>query len=231
MTRVIKKEFVLDPADEALTPVTHGEWSSYMNTYAVWQGSSNDITVRRKITLQAGNYYIAGAVDNTGTVNINGVNITLYNYNANISRTALTNNTKVHHPGGTMTITISAKNAGGPRGVAVTISKELIEYYNIAAGGYTGFDSGYVNTKNRVSVGDLVWSTRSINDTTAVYTATMPFNATITAYLWGGGGGGGGMDAASQGGVGSPGLFNTTTFSVEKNDIVKVVLGSNGLSG
>lgn len=220
-TRIIQREFTIEQGYETLPAVTLGySWSSFMNTYAVWpSGAGDSITIRRSIVLQAGNYYVTGTVDNYGSVNINGqYNINLYNYDANISRTSIGNSTLVNHQGGPMTITISATNTGGPRGVAVTISEQKL--LSISMGGYA------------YSVGDLVWSTRSPGTlSTGRFQVTMPFKANITAYAWGAGGGGGGMDAGTVGGLGAPGLYNTTNFEVEKGDLLEVFVGQYGTGG
>lgn len=234
-TRIIQREFVVQTGDDTLPAVTLGNsWSSYMNTYAVWpSGAGDSVTIRRKIVLQAGNYYVTGTVDNYGSVNINGqYNINLYNYDANVSRTELRNSTKVYHPGGNMIVVISATNTGGPRGVAVTISQEKVTYYNYATGVGEGYNRGYITDKDIISVGDLVWSTRSPGTaTTGRYQVTMPFRANITAQVWGAGGGGGGNDAGTVGGVGAPGLYNTTSFIAERGDLVEVFVGSGGIGG
>ncbi len=220
-TRVIQREFVIQPGDETLPAVTLGyAWSSYMNTYAVWpSGAGDSVTIRRTLNLQAGNYYVTGTVDNYGSVNINGqYNISLYNFGANLSRTSAGNSTLVYHPGGAMTITISATNTGGPRGVAVTISEQIKTF--------TGPNSFIL------SVGNLVWSTRSAGTSDiGRYIVEMPFRANVTAHAWGAGGGGGGMDAGSQGGLGAPGLYNTTTFQVSKGDLLEIFVGSRGFGG
>lgn len=233
-TRIIQREFVIQPGEETLPAVTLGyAWSSYMNTYAVWPSDAGDsVTIRRSIVLQAGNYYVTGTVDNYGSVNINGqYNINLYNYDANISRTSVGNNTVVNHPGGPMLITISAVNTGGPRGVAVTISEYKQNTFNTQSPAEI-YRDGVRNTLGPPYVGALVWSTRSPGTVTVGrYQAVMPFRANITAHAWGAGGGGGGMDAASQGGLGAPGLYNTTTFSVAKGDILEVFLGEGGDGG
>lgn len=220
-TRVIQREFVIQPGDETLPSVTLGyAWSSFMNTYAVWPaGAGDSVTIRRSIMLQAGNYYVTGTVDNYGSVNINGqYSISLYGFGANLSRTSTGNSTLVNHPGGPMTITINATNTGGPRGVAVTISRQNRQAIS--------------TNEFVVSVGDLVWSTRSAGTSDiGRYQVTMPFRASVTAYAWGGGGGGGGMDAGSQGGLGAPGLYNTTTFQVDKGDSLEIFVGARGFGG
>jgi len=225
-TKVIKQEFVVQPVNSTLPAVTLDDrWSSFMNTYAVWEGSSDSITIRRSIVLQAGNYYVTGAADNSGTVNINGqYNINLYGFGTAISRTSVGNSTLVNHPGGAMTIVISAVNTGGPKGVAVTISRQEKAYIS----GY-----GTLPTDSfTLFVGDLVWSTRSPGtDKVGRYVATMPFRASITAHVWGAGGGGGGLDAGTHGGLGASGLYNTTSFEVGKGDIVEVFVGSGGAGG
>jgi len=235
-SRIIQREFVVQQGDDTLPAVTlDSRWSSFMNTYAVWPAGAGDrITITRTLTLQAGNYYVTGTVDNYGSVNINGqYNINLYNYDTNISRTSLGNNTLVNHQGGPMIITISATNTGGPRGVAVTISKQLRTYFSpiIGSGGIAGggtVNPGVITYQYKDTVGDLVWSTRSPGTATiGRYQVTMPFRANVTAHAWGAGAGPGGLDA-SEGGRGSPGLYNTTTFQVERGDLVEVFVGQGG---
>ena len=224
-TKIITREFVIQPGDETLPAVTLDyAWSSFMNTYAVWPSGAGDrVIITRTLTLQAGNYYVTGTVDNFGSVNINGqYNISLYNFGDNISRTSIGNSTLVNHQGGPMTITISATNTGGPRGVAVTISRQDVI---ISGGGLGG-----IQTSRIYKVGDLVWSTRSAGTgTVGRYQVTMPFRADITAYAWGAGGGGGGNDSYTVGGIGSPGLYNTTVFSVDRGDLLEVFVGSGGI--
>jgi hypothetical protein len=179
------------------------------------------VTIRRSVSLQAGYYYVTGTVDNFGSVNINGqYNITLYNFNANISRTELGNNTRVYHGGGPMSIVISATNTGGPRGVAITISKELARAFGLSP------------SLPVYSVGDLVWSTRTAGTASiGRYQVTMPFRANITAHVWGAGGGGGGVDARTLGGIGSSGLYNTAYFQAERGDLLEVFVGTGGGGG
>jgi hypothetical protein len=226
-TRIIQREFVLQPGDDTLPSVTLGyAWSGFMNTYAVWPaGAGDSVTIRRSIVLQAGYYYVTGTVDNYGSVNINGqYNINLYNFDANISRTVIANNTRVYHGGGPMSITISATNTGGPRGVAVTISEELVTQIPYSR------QSGTIGVPEvSISVGSLVWSTRSPGTATVGrYQVTMPFRANVTAHAWGAGAGPGGLDAGGEAGRGSPGLYNTAFFNVERGDILEVFVGSGG---
>ena len=225
-TRVIQREFVVQLGDDTLPPVTLDyAWSGFMNTYAVWpSGAGDSVTIRRSVVLQAGYYYVTGTVDNYGSVNINGqYSISLYNFGANLSRTSIGNSTRIYHGGGPMSITISATNTGGPRGVAVTISAEIP---------FSGIVGNAYRIDPQVSIGALVWSTRSPGTATVGrYQVTMPFRANVTAYAWGGGGGGGGMDAGTVGGIGSSGLYNTGYFQVDQDDILEVFVGSGGGGG
>ena len=235
-TRIIKRTFVVQVGAEGLPAVTlnTGEWSSFMNTYAVWPGDSGDsVTIRQSIVLQAGTYYVTGAVDNSGSVSINGRNITLYGYGAGISRTSTGNSVAVGHPGGAMTIVISAVNTGGPRGVAVTISEYKQDVRALSGAEQYKYGTGdFFWPVGPPYVGGLVWSTRTTPPATiGRYRVTMPIKAIITASAWGGGGGGGGNDAGTVGGVGAPGLYNTTYFQVEQGDIVEVFVGSGGTGG
>lgn len=224
-TRIIQREFTVEAGQDTLPAVTlPGAWSSFMNTYAIWPSDAgNSVTIRREIDLQKGYYYVTGAVDNYGSVNINDqYNINLYNYDVNISRTALGNNTRIYHAGGPMKIRISATNTGGPRGVAVTISEESSTQTWI----------GPNQQIAQISVGSLAWSTRSPGTSTVGrYRVTMPFRANITAHVWGAGGGGGGMDAGTVGGIGAPGLYNTLNFQVDRGDTLEVFVGSRGIGG
>jgi len=229
-TKIIEREFVVQVGADTLPAVTLGAWSGFMNTYAVWpSGAGDSTTIRRSVNLQAGYYYVTGAVDNYGSVNINGqYNITLYNFDANISRTAIGNNTRIYHGGGAMSIVISATNTGGPRGVAVTISEELVRNEP----GIPGIPNPIGGTRTVIDVGNLVWSTRSAGTLTiGRYQVTLPFRANITAHAWAAGGGGGGMDAGTLGGIGAPGLYNTTSFEVDRGDLVEVFVGKGGNGG
>lgn len=246
MTRTIQREFLIENGYETLPPVTLGHsWSSFMNTYAVWPPDQGDqIVIRRSLLLQAGYYWILGAVDNSGSVSINGSVIGLYNFGANISRTDGTlwpyaqyqerftgttpgPSTRIYHPGGLMSVVISATNFGGPRGVAVTISADVLT----ERARFT-FDGKIVNNTFAATPGALIWSTRSPDFfLTARYLVTMPCRANITAHVWGAGGGGGGMDAGTVGGIAAPGLYNTTTFQVDKGDQLEVFVGSGGTGG
>ena len=227
-TRIIQRVFVAQPGDDTLPSVTLDyAWSGFMNTYAVWPANSGDsVTIRRNITVQAGNYYVTGAVDNYGSVSINGNNISLYGFGSGISRTATGNNTVVYHPGGTMSIVIQATNTGGPRGVAVTISEYKRDTINTQSPAEI-YRDGVRNTLGPPYVGALVWSTRSPGTATfGRYQVTMPFRANITASAWGAGGGGGGLPP--EGGGGSPGLYNTTSFIVDRGDLLEVFVGLGG---
>jgi hypothetical protein len=209
----IKREYDLQEGYATLTNRSDGRWGSFQNTYAVWtsnQSTVESITIRRKIQLQAGYYYVTGTVDNSGSVTINGTyTIGLYNFNSAINRTDKGTSTRVYHGGGSMDVVINASNAGDVAGVAVTISSELSS-----------------------SVGSLVWSTRLVGtESISRYLVTMPFRANVTAHVWGAGGGGGGVDAGTQGGVGSPGLYNTGTFTVLEGDILEVCVGEGGRGG
>lgn len=230
--KVTVKEYTLQQGFvDNLFPVTYGSWSSFMDTYAAWDNAQgNSITIRRSVSLPAGYYYVIGAADNSGSVTINQyTNVTLYSFNTPISRTDVATNTRIYHSGGPMSIQIQAANAGtfapgNPRGVAVTISEEISQLQQFQ---YIG------NYQPTYSVGNLVWSTRTNMSTidNGRYTVEIPFSANITAHAWGAGGGGGGNDAGTIGGLGSPGLYNTTTFQVDNGDVLEVFVGRAGRGG
>jgi len=221
-TRIIEREFVVQNGYDTLTPRSDPRWGSFQNTYAAWTSSRStveSITIRRKIELQKGYYYVTGTVDNSGSVVVNGTVINLFAFNTSISRTDLRTSTRIYHGGGLMDVVINARNAGDVAGVAVTISEELSirVYYELVY---------------RYEVGNLVWSTRTAGTAdSGRYVVTMPFKAEITAYAWCAGGGGGGNDSGTIGGLGSPGLYNTTVFQVDKGDLLEVFVGKGGRGG
>ncbi len=223
-TKIITREFVLQQgAVQSLSPVSNSAWSSFMNAYAGDPGS-NDATISGTILLQKGYYYILGASDDRGTIWINDdYIITMFAYGANISRTSVVDNTRVFHPGGLMRVRYRSINSGGgPRGVAITISEEIATVYSLGSLGSLG-QPGYT-----YSVGNLIWNTRAgLVTNIGRYQVTMPFRATITAHAWGAGAGAGGLDG-TEGGRGSPGLYNTANFEVERGDTIEVFIGQGG---
>jgi len=273
-TRIIQREFVIQPLVPGLIPVTAGtwsslplqqaaiNWSSFMNTFAGWTNTTRhpgadhggavepdshadgqSLRQYREIFLPKGNYYVLAAADNRGTLKVNGQNISLYQWYDNISRTSTANSTVIYHPGGTMTL--EYKVIGSLRwvhsavyftkfvssqGIAITISEykqEVIPTYSAPLG--TPNREFVRNTLGPPYVGEVVWNTRQGTIGSAGrYQITMPFRANITAHAWGAGAGSGGLDN-TEGGIGSPGLYNTASFEVERGDIVQVFVGSGGL--
>jgi len=234
-TKQIKLEFVTQPQTQTLVPRSDGRWGSFQNTYAVWTSNRSvveSITIRRKIELQQGYYYVVGTVDNGGSVTVNGTVVNLYRFDTGVNRTLIATSRRVYHGGGLMDIVINAANGGDVAGVAVTISKEISETVMIVQSS-RGVTS--------VGVGDLVWSTRSPDvEFNGRYLFTMPYAASIQAHVWGAGGSGAGgsyavsnwsggsTGYAAPGGRGSPGLYNTHTFTVEAGDEIEVFVGSAG---
>jgi len=228
-------EFVTQPGYATLTPRTDGRWGAFQNAYAVWTSNQSvveTITITRKIELQQGYYFVTGTVDNSGSVTVNGTVINLFVFNSNISRTDSTTSTRIYHGGGLMNIVINASNQGDVAGVAVTISKAVQLY---------GFQTG----SGTYVVGDLVWSTRTPGAATiGRYLFTLPYRATIEAHAWGAGGAGGAgaqtgvtvppskgqNNGPIRGGTGSPGLYNTTTLTVEAGETIEIFVGSGGQS-
>lgn len=260
-SKIIKREFDLQTASAGFTPVQWNPsptgpliqyyWSNFMQTYAVQDtaqvGNLSFVTsyrysIQTTIELQKGNYFVTGAADSQGTVVINGQAITLYGPSDNLSRETVGTNTVVWHPGGKMTIVLQIiKNQGyqgmqavqrAPDGIAVTISEYRQNVTPISAVDQFKYGTGEQVRYGDPYVGPVVWSTRSPSvGETGRFAVTMPFKASITAYAWGAGGGGGGMDAGTLGGIGSPGLYNTASFSVNPGDYLEVFVGTGGRGG
>ena len=111
---------------------TNGAWSSFMNTYAVRFSSAtsgagsafNGSTFNRSYSVyfpNSGNYTITAAADDSGTLNVGGVNCSVAGFSGSSSTTRFYNR-------GTYTISLSVYNQpngdtflSNPYGIAVTI--------------------------------------------------------------------------------------------------------------
>jgi hypothetical protein len=209
-TRKIIRTFTFQESIETpaiLYPRSDGRWGGFQNTYAVWPTNGNEVNsyVIKRIfeAPYSGTYYFRSTVDNSGTIYVD---------NNVVGGTANFNQT--------------------PSPVAVTLSQgSHMLRFNVANGGdVAGFALAISNASDAV-----IWDTRTYATVTSPpygrYNVVLPFRANITAHLWGAGGGGGGMDAGSQGGLGSPGLYNTHTFVANKGDILEVTVGNPGTGG
>ena len=210
MANVIVKTFTVNESIETpatLYPRSDGRWSSFQNTYAVWPTTGNEVKsyiIKRIFTAPySGTYYFRSTVDNSGSVSVDGIAVGgTANFNQTPSPVAVT------LTAGTHTLQFNVSNGGDVAGFACTIS----------------------NTSNSV-----IWDTRTYAAATTPrigrYLLTVPCRVSVTAHVWGAGGGGGGMDAGSQGGLGSPGMYNTHTFIVERNQQIEVIVGRHGAGG
>ena len=210
MSNVIVKEFVIQESVESpatLYPRSDGRWSSFQNTYAVWPTTGNEVNsyiIKRIFNAPyTGTYYFRSTVDNSGSVTVDGTAVGgTANFNQTPSRVA------VQLTAGDHILQFNVANGGDVAGFALTISN---------------------------SSDSVIWNTRTYANASSPrigrYTLTMPFRASITAYAWGAGGGGGGMDAGSYGGLGSDGLYNTHTFTVERGQAIEVIVGRQGTGG
>jgi len=169
-----------------LVPVTLSyAWSSFMNTYAVWNsnGASNlDVSTTVNFPVP-GVYVFQTAFDNSGTVYIDGVSVAA---STNSFTSSVTNNVTV--TGGNHTIRIVGNNISGPAGVALAINS------GTSFSGAPGGNSGPNGSSG--SGGGGGGSTILLQ------------NNTLQAVAAGGGGGGGGGNP-SPGGT-SPGPHGQT---------------------
>lgn len=207
-TRIIRKEFVVSKSQQTpyvLYPRSDGRWSGFMNTYAVWPTTGNEVNsyiIKRTFNAgYSGTYYFRISCDNSLTAYVDGRVVgSTTNFKSNPSPIGITLSAGLHQ------LQFNISNSGDVCGVAVTISDSN--------------DSA------------ILWDTRTFASVAAPtigrYQLSMPFRANITIHAWGAGGGGGGMDAGTFGGLGSPGLYNTRTFQVNKGDLLEVFVGSGG---
>jgi hypothetical protein len=204
-TRVIKREFVYQPSAETpavLYPRSDGRWGGFQNTYAVWPTPGNEVNsyiIKRLFTAPyTGTYYFRSTVDNGASVYVDGAAV---GGTANFNQTP--SRVAVTLNAGVRTLQFNVSNGGDVAGFALTISN---------------------------SSDVVIWDTRTYANTTAPtygrFQITMPFRANITAHAWGAGAGPGGLPP--EGGRGSPGLYNTTYFPVNRGDVVEVFIGTGG---
>jgi hypothetical protein len=237
-TQKVIKEFTYDRLPNGtvgLVNRTLDVWPSFLNTYGVWPNYGNAVETH-SLTFywtvsQGGNYTFTGTCDNSFTWSIENAEIqfgqrfsgqvlsgnswqTVF---SNVPRTPTYQFNNRYPPlvnlqpmsfraGQRIKMTINVRNAGGPAAVAGTITNS----------------NGAVEFHTRQTITDT---------STGRYANTFPFDASITAHIWGGGGGGGGNDAFSRGGRGSPGLYNTLSFVVSAGDTLEVAVGVRGAGG
>ena len=215
-TRITVLEFLVDPLPTGRTNLVrrslYGTWPNFLSDNGVWPNYSNGIethTIIRYYTpTESGEHTLQATCDNNFKWSITGGTFTGQqvlsgNWWGNIYST-----TQTFVAGTRYKFTWQVTNAGGPAGFAATVTAP--------AGG-----NDY-NLANNLTVESAA---------TGRYQVTLPVDASITAHIWGGGGGGGGNDAFSGGGRGSPGLYNTRSFTASAGDTLEVAVGQRGGGG
>ena len=215
-TRLTVLEFLVDPLPTGRTNLVrrslYGTWPNFLSDSGVWPNYSQSVAtytiIRYYTPTESGVHTLQATCDNSFKWSITGGTFTGQqvlsgNWWGNIFSTSQT-----FVAGTRYKFTWQVANAGGPAGFAATVTAP--------AGG-----NNY-NLANNLTV-------QSAAD--GRYQTTLPVDASITAHIWGGGGGGGGNDAFSRGGVGSPGLYNTLSFTASAGDTLEVAVGSRGSGG
>jgi hypothetical protein len=161
--------------------VTNGAWSSFMNSFAVWGGSSDTYVYSQVINFPfSGFYTFTYAVDNSVTIQLDGSPIITYaGFTDNPPATTSTFVTAGNH-----TIGWTAVNTGGPRGVALTITQSFSGANGSAAGPvpYSGGGGG------------------------SGAATVLLLNSALIAVAGGGGGGGGAGNNRASFGPDAPGF-------------------------
>ena len=198
------RTFAIAPVDTpaVLYPVTDGTWSTFLNTYGVWPAanqSQGSFTIKRTFTVPyTGTYYIRSAYDDAAVFYIDG--------------TAVSGS-------------VSWPSTPSPVAITLTEGRHLMQINCSSNAGGAGVGATIQDVNNNV-----IWDTRTYavfsGGTIGRYQVTMPFRANITAHAWGAGAGPGGLPP--EGGRGSPGLYNTTYFPVNRGDVVEVFVGTGG---
>jgi hypothetical protein len=107
----------------ALTNVSNGAWSSFLNTYGVWNNSVNYVDNTYNIVVPTStSCAVIMSTDNYGYVDIDGVTV------LSSSSYTTTTQTTVNLTSGTHTIRIRGYNTGGPGGIGVTVESAVAFY-------------------------------------------------------------------------------------------------------
>ena len=215
-TRLTVLEFLVDPLPTGKTNLVrrslYGTWPNFLSDSGVWPNYSQSVAtytiIRYYTPTESGVHTLQATCDNSFKWSITGGTFTGQqvlsgNWWGNIFSTSQT-----FVAGTRYKFTWQVTNAGGPAGFAATVTAP--------AGG-----NNY-NLANNLTVQSAAEGR---------YQTTLPVDASITAHIWGGGGGGGGNDAFSRGGVGSPGLYNTLSFTASAGDTLEVAVGQRGAGG
>jgi hypothetical protein len=155
-------------------------WSTFMNSYAVWEANSGAPFCNRTYTIYfpfSGYYYFRGAADNYATFYLDGRAI-LFSGGFTGNPSAVS----VYVSAGNHTIGYAATNTGGPGGVALTA--------DLAFTGGPGGGAGFAGTSGGGGGGA---------GATVLYR-----NTEIVAIAGGGGGGGGGGNVGDANGKNAP---------------------------
>lgn len=166
---------VFDTRDQPdLVPVSNSAWNYFMNAHAAWDPGGSIVTpIFRTYTVTfpvTGYYVFQYSVDNTMSVDFDGVNIISYSGFSTDPAPFVTRLVTA----GPHTLNISASNSSGPAGVALTIDA-----------GYSGADGGRGSGSSGSDSGG--GSGGGGGGSTILL-----INDTVRAVAGGGGGGGGG---------------------------------------
>lgn len=111
--------------------VTHGAWSSFLNTYGVW-GGGQDYTVSIDFPV-TGTYTFRYSVDNYGSISLDGTPVISLAGTVTSHFTTFTTQT-VAVTAGVHTVRVTGVNTGGPAGVGAQILKpDTSELWNTRA--------------------------------------------------------------------------------------------------
>ena len=214
-TRLTVKEFVVDPSPQGRTNLvlrSDASWPTFLNNNAVWRDYSNTTVTytisRYYIPNTSGTHTLQASCDDSFSWAITGGTFTGEQVLAGSNPQSTSSDTVTFVAGTQYLLSWQVTNTSGAAGLAATVTAPV---------GGNNF-----NLKDNLTV-TAIPSGR--------YQAVLPYAATITAHIWGGGGGGGGNDAFVSGGVGSPGLYNTLTFTTTSGDTLEVVVGEGGKGG
>jgi hypothetical protein len=214
-TRLTVKEFVVDPSPQGRTNLvlrSDASWPTFLNNNAVWRDYSNTTVTytisRYYIPNTSGTHTLQASCDDSFSWAITGGTFTGEQVLAGSNPQSTSSDTVTFVAGTQYLLSWQVTNTSGAAGLAATVTAPV---------GGNNF-----NLKDNLTV-TAIPSGR--------YQAVLPYAATITAHIWGGAGGGGGNDASVSGGVGSPGLYNTLTFTTTSGDTLEVVVGEGGKGG
>ena len=193
--------------------VTNPAWSGFLNTYGVWNYSSETSSFDHTVSVyfsQTGYYSAVGSCDNYATIYVDGAQV------LSIPGYQTTYGSSFFVTAGTHSVRLLGTNTGGPGGIALTLTANSGAGRYSFGGGYGG-NAGYSGSSGGGGGG---------GGATAILV-----NNSVVAVAGGGGGGGGGGNRNPSTGQSAPGTSGQASAGTYAGQNGQSVSGDGGGGG